>query len=71
MVLCPNQIKACRHRKGPSLIAENNKWPDQPLLSETTKSEKEAKIIKNKLATIVKQKDLFDFSLDKDELQKY
>ena len=33
--------------EGPLWIAENNKWPDQPILSESKESEKEAKIIKN------------------------
>ena len=51
-------------------IAENNKWPDQPIFSESKESEKEAKIIKNILATTVKRKDLFDFFLDKYELHK-
>ena len=49
---------------GPGWIAENNKWPDQPII------EKEAKIIKNTLTTTAKQKDLFDFLLDKKELHK-
>ena len=53
---------------GPSWIAGNSKWPDQPILSEA--SEKEAKIIKNILATTVKLKDLFDLLLDKYELHK-
>ena len=56
--------------KGPSWIAENNKWPDQPILSEAKESEKESKIIKNILANTVKQKDLFDFLLDKYKLHK-
>ena len=56
--------------KGPSWIVENNKWPDQPILSKSKESEKEVKIIKNILATKVKQKDLFDLLLDKYELHK-
>ena len=56
--------------KGPSWIAENNKSPDQPILSESRGSEKEVKIIKNILAATVKQKDLFDFLLDKYEIHK-
>ena len=56
--------------KGPSRIAENNKSPDQPILSESRGSEKEVKIIKNVLAATVKQKDLFDFLLDKYEIHK-
>ena len=52
-------------------MAENNKWPDQSILSQSNESEKEAKAIKNILATIVKQRDLFDFLLDKYKLQKY
>ena len=56
--------------KGPSWIAENSKYPDQPMLSFSKESEKEAKTIKNLLATTVKQKYLFDFLLDKYELQK-
>ena len=51
-------------------MAENNKWPDQPILSESKESEKEAKIIKNILATTIKQKDLFDFLLEKYEFHK-
>ena len=51
-------------------MAENNKWPDQSILSQSNESEKEAKAIKNILATIVKQRDLFDFLLDKYKLQK-
>ena len=42
----------------------------QLILSESKESEKEAKIIKNILATTVKQEDLFDFLLDKYELHK-
>lgn len=49
--------------KGPSGIAQNSKWPEQPILSES-KSEKEAYIIENILATTVKQKNLFDFPLN-------
>ena len=56
--------------KGPSWIAENNKSPDQPILSESRGSEKEVKIIKNILAATVKRKDLFDFLLDKYEIHK-
>ena len=56
--------------KGPSWIAENSKWPDQPILSESKASEKEAKIILKILATTVKLKDLFDLLLDKYELHK-
>ena len=56
--------------KGPSWIVENNKSPDQPILSESRESEKEVKIIKNILAATVKQKDLFDFLLDKYEIHK-
>ena len=56
--------------KGPLWIAENNKSPDQPILSESRGSEKEVKIIKNILAATVKQKDLFDFLLDKYEIHK-
>ena len=56
--------------KGPSCRAENNKWPDQPILGESKESEKEAKIMKNILAITVKQNDLFDFLLDKYELHK-
>ena len=56
--------------KDQSWIAENNKWPDQPILSESRECEKEAKPIKNILATAVKQKDLFEFLLDKYELHK-
>ena len=56
--------------KGSSLIAESNKWPNQPILSEFKESEKEAKTIKNTLATTVKQKDLFDFLLDKHGIHK-
>ena len=56
--------------KGPSWIAECEKWPDQPIFSKSKKSEKEAKIFKNILATTVKQKDLFDFLLGKCELLK-
>ena len=37
--------------KGPLWIAENSKWPEQPILSES-KSEKEAYIIKNILAKL-------------------
>ena len=51
-------------------MAENNKWPDQSILSQSNESEKEAKAIKNILATIVKQRDLFDFLQDKYKLQK-
>ena len=51
-------------------MAESNKWPDQSMLSQSNESEKEAKAIKNILATIVKQRDLFDFLLDKYKLQK-
>ena len=40
--------------KFPSWIAENDKYPDQPILSESKESEKEAKIIKNILTTTVK-----------------
>ena len=56
--------------KGPSWIAENNKWLDQPILSEPKESEKEAKIIKSVSATAFKQKYLFDLLLDKFEIQK-
>ena len=54
--------------EGPSWIAEN-KWSHQPTLSESKESEKEAKIIKNILATTAKQKDLFVFLLNKYKLQ--
>ena len=37
--------------KGPLWIAENSKWPEQPILSES-KSEKEAYIIKKILAKL-------------------
>ena len=37
--------------KGPLWIAENSKWPEQPILSES-KSEKEAYIIKKFLAKL-------------------
>ena len=40
--------------KSPSWIAENNKWLDQAVLRESKESEKEAKTIKNILATTVK-----------------
>ena len=53
--------------KAPSWIAENNKWPDQPILSESKECEKEAKIIKGVSATAFKQKYLFDLLL---EIQK-
>ena len=43
--------------KGHLWTAENKKWPDLPILSESKESEKEAKIIKNILATTVEQKD--------------
>ena len=43
--------------KGHLWIAENNKWPDLRILSESKESEKEAKIIKNILATTIEQKD--------------
>ena len=49
--------------KGPLWIAENSKWPEQPILSES-KSGKEAYNIQNILATTVKQKNLFDFPLN-------
>lgn len=49
--------------KGPLWIAENSKWPEQPILSES-KSGKEAYSIQNILATTVKQKNLFDFPLN-------
>ena len=39
--------------KGPSWTAENSKWLDQPILSQSKESEKEAKIIKNILGTTV------------------
>ena len=39
--------------KGPSCIVENNKWQDQLILSGTKEFEKEAKFIKNILATTV------------------
>ena len=51
-------------------MAENNKWQNQPFLIECKESENEAKIIKITLVTTVKQKDLFDFLLDKYELHK-
>ena len=54
--------------KGASWIAELNKWPDQAILSESKKSEKEIKIIENILAATVQQKGLFDFLIDKHEL---
>ena len=38
--------------KDPSWIGENNNWLDQPILSESKESEKEAKIIKNILAAL-------------------
>ena len=53
-----------------SQIVQNNKQPDQPILNWPKESEKEAKIVKNIIATTVKQKDLFDFLLDKYELHK-
>ena len=56
--------------KDPPWITENNKWPDQSILSEHKKSEKEAKTIKNVLATTFKQKNLFGFLLDKQGLHK-
>ena len=43
--------------KGPSWIAENNEWPHQSTLGEHKDSVKEAKIIKNILATTFKQED--------------
>ena len=49
--------------KGPLWTAENSKWPEQPILSES-KSGKEAYSIQNILATTVKQKNLFDFPLN-------
>ena len=56
--------------KGPSWTAGSNKRPDQPILSESKESVKEAKISKNILATRFKQKYLFDLLLDKYELHK-
>ena len=78
MVLCPDVRSRGRLLskipgicwKGPSWIAECKKWPDHPIFSESKKSEKEAKIFKNILATTVKQKDLFDFLLGKCKLHK-
>ena len=70
MVFCPNQTKPADtgsrgslskiseiRWKGHLWIAENNKWPDLRILSESKESEKEAKIIKNILATTIEQKD--------------
>ena len=45
--------------KVPSWIAENNKWPYQPILNESKQSEKEAKIIKNILATSVTERKIY------------
>ena len=48
---------------------KQKKWPDQPILSESKESKKEAKLTKNILATTVKKNDLFDFLLDEYELR--
>lgn len=56
--------------KGPTWIAENKKWPDQPILNDSKKSRKETKVIQNKVTAAVKRNHFFDLLIHKYELHK-